>query len=90
MEANAWCLNEKIQSKSRSKLCYNLDMPTKKFINFQYRHPDKLVTRVVSAICKDDGNFRISEIYEEEITPLQRFHKWGEMKEPRVIDFPNK
>jgi hypothetical protein len=65
-------------------------MPTKKFINFQYRHPDRLVTRVVSAICKDDGNFRISEIYEEEITPLKRFHKWGEINEPTIVQYPNK
>ncbi len=83
-------MKEKIQSKLRWKLCYDVVMPTKKFINFQYRHPDRLVTRVVSAICKDDGNFRISEIYEEEITPLKRFHKWGEINEPTIVDFPNK
>ena len=67
-------------------------MPTKKFVNFQYRHPDKLVTRVVSAICKDDGNFMISEIYEELITPMepQRFHKWGEIEQAEVVSFPNK
>ena len=83
-------MNEKIQSKSRLRLCYNSTMPTKKFINYQYRHPDKLVTRVVSAICKDDGNFRISEIYEEEITPLKRFHKWGEIKQAEIVQYPNK
>ena len=83
-------MKEKIQSKLRWKLCYDVVMPTKKFINFQYRHPDRLVTRVVSAICKDDGNFRISEIYEEEITPLKRFHKWGEINEPTIVQYPNK
>jgi len=56
----------------------------------QYRHPDKLVARVVSAICKDDGNFMISETYEEEITPLKRFHKWGELNEPTIVEYPNK